>query len=144
MTLILPALDEQAVQRELASLDPNLILTRERDAIGQDYYVVIYYQGGSIPPDEVIDWREPSGRAKPLSSALANEVRKMMRNGPPDVKAIIRANEEMKQRHAAQQEAIRLEQALEFEQSRKRSGAIHRSVGLRMARDRARARGEKV
>jgi D-alanyl-D-alanine dipeptidase len=71
-------------------------------------------------------------------------VAKVKHEGPVDVKAIVARNEARRQKMADDLEAQRVEMALEFDEMRKRSGAVHRSPGLRMSRDRMRARGKRV
>ena len=142
MDILLPAADERSIERQLQDLDTHLHLTRERDTLGRDFYVVIYYQGGSIPPDVVVDWRETDDTPKQLSSGLVYEIQQMMGSGPVDLKKIMARNAERKARKERDMVGFYEDMIEDFKSGRR--SPVHRSQGLRMSRDRIRARGGKA
>ena len=139
--LILPGADEQSVQAQLRQLDSRLILTRERDGLGRDYYVVIFYEGGTVPPSHVLDWREMDDEPRPLSSGLVHEVGKMMADGPVAMIEIVKRNEALKAQKADEFQQVYEDLSREFERAKGRLGVVHRSPGLAAARRRGRRRG---
>lgn len=138
--IYLPASDEASIQRQLSELDDRLILTRECDQRGRNYYVVIYYQGGSQPPEIIEDWREGNGQPRPLNSALPNVIRKMMGEGGTSLAAVMRHNENLKERRAEEMEEHYRETALDVQRSDRRSAMLPRGVSLQRARERERRR----
>jgi len=128
------------MQIQLRELDLHLVLTRERDRMGRDYYVVIYYTDGTVPPAFIEDWREPDGTPKQLSSALTLAIQKRMKEGPTSLAQINAHNDALKASHDADMAAAYEEQALEVARSDRRSSVLHRGVHLQRARERERRR----
>ncbi len=144
-SLVIPweASDERAVQLQLHELDPHLILTRERDHLGRDYYVVIYYTNGTVPPDLVVDWRDAMDVPKPLSSGLVYEIQRMMSEGPPDMEKIRRHNEALRAQRNQESAEMLEEIAKDFDRYRRIGNfmVVPRSRALYLARSRGRRRG---
>lgn len=137
--------DEQGVQRQLQEIDGRLFLDKDVDAQGRLFYMVRYWENGYNEPEVVLDWREASGAPKPLSSGISYEIQKMMRQGGVDVAGIIRRNRERVLKKADEAQEVYEDIAKDFDRH-KRIGnfaVVPRSQALRMARDKARARGEK-
>ena len=137
-SLYLPAVDERSMQRQLRELDDHLILTRERDHLGRDYYVVIFYTDGTVPPAFIEDWRDPDGTPRQLSSALPLMIQKRMKEGPTSLKKINAHNDALKASHDADMEAAYEEQALSVAKSARTSAMLPRSQSLYLARQRER------
>ena len=142
--------DEKTVTAALRRLDDRLFLDPEVETHGPYgpyvYMTVKYHHGSGVPPTCVLDWREPDGRPKPLSLAMVDQVRRQEGAMARAVSEAIIANERRRQ------EAIKAvgdgtyDVVMEGGHSAagKRSVNLPRSQSLRMARDKRRARGEKV
>ena len=140
------AQDERSVQAQLREIDPRLFLDKRGDHQGRIFYVVCYYQGGSQPPEDVLDWRDDAhrgGAPKPLSSALGYEIQKQMRRGAVSVAGVIEHNQKLKQRKGDEYDEQRKEAALDVIRSEKRISAPHRSQALYLSRQRERRRMSK-
>lgn len=138
--------DERGVQRQLQEIDPRLFLDKEADGAGRIFYVVRYWENGYETPELVLDWRETSGQPKPLSSAVAYAIQKEMREGAVDVKGILRRNRDRAEKRGDEAQQMYEDIARDFDRH-KRIGnfaVVPRSQGLRMSRDRIRARGGKA
>jgi hypothetical protein len=85
------SVDEATADGELKKLDPRLFLVKERGHHGEFFYEVRFWNGSEVAPTLITDWREPSGRPKPLSSGIVYDVQRQMKRGPLDIDAIIRA-----------------------------------------------------
>ena len=108
--------DERTTDRELKRLDLRLFLAREFDPHSRSYfYEVRHWEGSEREPTLILDWREPNGRPKPLSSGIVCEVQRMMARGPLDVAGIARRNEELKQARDRRSEAWYRESVEDFE-----------------------------
>lgn len=139
-TLYLPAMDEQGVQRQLAALDDRLILTRERDQRGRDFYVVIYYQGGSLPPEVIEDWREYDGTPKPLNSALVYTIQQRMSTGGASLADVLGHNAKLKEAHEREMAEVYEERARDVARFERSSSPPVRSHGLYLSRQKERER----
>ena len=138
--------DTDHVDKRLRQLDPNLFLDPEFDPRTGVYWTVKYWNGERAPEpvSPILEWREPTGVAKPMSEAVVHEVQRMMRRGPISIREI--ADENLRVRTERRDRAAEMygEIVRDFERHDQRTHTVHRSVGLRMARDKMRARGEKV
>lgn len=139
-SLLLPVSDERSVQEDLASLDEHLVLTRERDAIGRDYYVVIFYTNGTVEPTVILDWRDGDGTPRPLNSALPNEVRRQMQGGPTSVKQVMAHNQALREKREAEMAEVYEERAKEVARYERSASPPHRSRALYLARQKERER----
>ena len=140
--------DERTIDLSLRAIQSDVFLNKEVDGHGRLYYTACLFVGerADIPVITVVDWRDRDNNPKPLSEGLVYEVQRMYRHGGIDMAAIERANRDLKEKKADEAEAMLEEMAKEFDR-RKRMGnfaIVPRSVGLRMARDRQRAKGRKV
>lgn len=138
--------DERRVGRELRTLDPLLFLDKEFDtSTGRVFYTVKFHRGDR-PPDLILDWRDGDDTPLPLTSGLLLEIRRMMERGPLDPAEIRRSNERARERQRRESESDYRTVAEEWEKfdSAVRSGLLPRGTGLRMARDKQRARGRKL
>lgn len=140
------AQDERSVQAQLQEIDLRLFLDKRADHAGRIFYVVCFYQGGSQPPEDVLDWREDAhrgGAPKPLSSAVGYAIQKQMRKGAVNVAGVIEHNRKLKQKKEDEFDEQRLEAAQDVMRSDKRAAAPHRSQGLYLSRQRERRRRGK-
>jgi hypothetical protein len=134
------------IDRELRAIDPRLFLDPEYDQHWGLFWTVKFWNGERAPdPVTVVaDWREPSGQPRDLSDGLLYEVQRMIRRGPIDPKKIAQHNQELRERRANQTELDYERAAISSVQQLRVKPLFHRSQGLRIARDRARRRGEQV
>lgn len=138
--------DERGVQRELQTLDRRLFLDREYDSARGLFFYTVKVSNGDRPPDLVLDWRDPDDRPRQLSSGVANEVRRMIAQGPVDIRELARRNEQAKERRRVEARAAYTEVAREFERKDNpaHSPVLQRGQHLRRARERARSRGQRL
>jgi hypothetical protein len=141
--------DEKTVARALRRLDDRLFLDPEVETHGPYgpyvYMTVKHHIGSGHPPICVLEWRDAHG-PKPLSLALVEQVKRQEGRMATAVKEVIEANARKRE------EAIRAvgdgsyDVVMEGGKSAagKRSVNLPRSQSLRMARDKARAKGYKV
>ena len=140
--------DKREVQRALERLDKGLFLDQELEPIGPYgpyvYWVVKHWIGSGVAPVPVLEWRDDNG-PWPLTMAIVEKVRRENRSWEEVFKHILEVN------RAKQIAAVKeTEDAVEaiaregyYSARGTRSVNLPRSQSLRMARDRARARGEK-
>lgn len=108
--------DERSIDRELKKLDLRLFLVREFDIRLRSYfYEVRHWAGSEHEPTLIVDWREPNGIPKPLSSGIVYEVQRMMARGPLDIDSIIRRNKELREARDRQAEQWYRDSAEDFE-----------------------------
>lgn len=127
------------IDRQLKQIDQRLFLDPEHD--GQRVFWTVKFWNGeraNPPVSLILDWR------KPLTDQLVQEVKRQYQRGPLDLEAIRKANLELQARKAEEAQETYEELTRDFERHDKRSHVVHRSQGLRMSRDRQRARGRKV
>lgn len=142
--------DEKTVTRALSRLDDRLFLDPEVETVGPNapyvYLTVKYHLGSGHPPSTVLEWRNPDGTPKPLSLALVEQVKRQEGAMATAFSEAMIANE-LKRQKAIQDVG---EGAYEIARSGGKSAAgvksvnLPRSQSLRMARDKQRARGEKI
>ena len=108
--------DEKTIDTELKKLDLRLFLVREFDPFRKLYfYEVRHWNGSEHEALLVVDWREPNGLPKPLSSGLVYEVQRLMKKGPISVDAIVRRNQELRERRERESASWYDDAAADFE-----------------------------
>ena len=140
--------DKREVQRALDRLDRNLFLDQELEPIGPYgpfvFWVVKHHIGSGHPPISVLEWKDNNG-PWPLTMAIVERVRREDRSHEVIFKEILAKNEA--KRKAAEQAAGEAAEQIAREGYSSARGTksvnLPRSQSLRMARDRARNRGEK-
>lgn len=135
---------DRALRREI---DDRLFLSKEFDRRYDDFvYVVLCEVAGDHPPVCVTEWREETGRPLPLSSGILERVRSQRARGGVAAIEAFAANEAMQERNRreADEAMDEIGEDVGARISEKRSAVLHRGVGLRRARDKRRARGEKA
>jgi len=137
------SVDEQAVARSLREYDPDLRLVPQvvvGDRVG---YRVYRYAGPDRPAEFLLYWGDAStGEPWPLSSRLLDKVREQDKNTrgtylDEDAREKLR-REELERAHASATDSV-IADTLKSGRT-----VLRRGVGLRMARDKRRARGEKT
>ena len=141
--------DEESVSRALRRLDPGLFLDPEVETHGPRgpyvYLTVKYHLGSGARPSVVLEWRDQDG-PKPLTMAIVEQVKKQEGAMSTAFNEAQLAN------------AVKREQAIQAvgdgtydivmsggkSAAGKKSVNLPRSQSLRMSRDRARARGERI
>lgn len=104
---------------------------------------VYSYRGPNHPAEFVLAWQSEAGEPLPLSSRLVDEVIRHDRNSRGVVVDADVRNQQQKQAEAKQWE--RDQEAITEEWLMKHGRAVlPRSQGLRRARDKRRAKGEKI
>jgi hypothetical protein len=144
--------EETAAPREireaLKKIDPDLVLGQEVDEGWSSWVWKVLVRQGDRPAVWLFDWREnlddPRSRPRPLSFGLVEHAASLQRGSRRPVVDPLRANDELVER--LDEESIEEALALAREVTTRRRGRspVHRSQGLRMARDKARAKGRKV
>ena len=142
--------DEKTVTRALSRLDDRLFLDPEVETVGPYapyvYLTVKYHLGSGHPPSTVLEWREPDGRPKPLSLALVEQVKRQEGAMATAFADAMIANEKKRQAaiKAVGDEAFEIARSGGKSAAGTKSVNLPRSQSLRMARDKQRARGDKV
>ena len=139
--------DRRRIERELRGLDPQLFLDAEIDLRHRFVWTVKYHVGSEHPPHLVFEWRDQkTNEPLPLTMGIVDRVKRLEGAGH----TVFREVSEHNRRLVAEREA-RSDQAytditndMEPRMRDTRSAVLHRGVGLRMSRDKRRARGEKV
>lgn len=141
--------DTKTIERELRKLDPRLFLDPEYEPYGPRgayvYMTVKYHVGSEYPPGLVLEWRDSAG-PKPLSLGIVEQVKRQEGAMGTAFRRAMEANERKRQKAA---ESVG-EAAFDIAYGGSKSAAgtksvnLPRSQSLRMARDKRRARGEKI
>lgn len=137
------AADERAITRALKQLDDRLVLAINLDEeTGQHVWQVLVRYGGDRPAQVVMSWRNEYGKPLPLSHALVEEVKRLRETDT--FAAMVAHNRNMREagNHDDFLEATEIAAEMIPYIKGRRGGGLRRGVGLRMARDRRRARGE--
>lgn len=135
--------DGAAIERNLRQLDPELRLVPGGIVNERVLWTVRAYQGPDRPSVLVLVWQDADGVPLPLSSRLLDEVQRHARGGRGDVKDADTLNRERQAREDKRAEAE--SEALTGDWLMKNGRPmLHRSQSLRRARDKRRARGEKI
>ena len=136
--------DHASLERELRKRDPLLSLQGwPSEAHGCILWKVVRYAGPDRPPDTVCVWQGERGDPFPLSSGLLDLVDRLDRNTRHGHVGEDEFNARLERERAAQ--VTRDNEAIADDHVFKHGRPVlPRSQGLRMARDRQRARGKKV
>jgi hypothetical protein len=138
-----------SIREALKRIDPDLILGQEVDSAWSEWVWKVLIRQGDRPAIWLFDWREnlddPRSRPRPLSSAIVEETvaRRLGSSRRPQVDPV-RANDELQERLAREDEEQTLDIAADVRRRARRTSPVHRSQGLRRSRDKQRARGEQV
>lgn len=133
------------IERHLKDVDPRLFLERQVSFDNEMVWCVVTDIGGDHPPLTILEWRDEFDRPIPeLTSSIVERVKRIDRD------PIILAKK-IQDRNDARRRALdkRRDEAIE-EMARdmipriegKVRPVLHRSVALRMSRDKRRSRGE--
>jgi hypothetical protein len=137
-----------SIREALKRIDPDLVLGQEVDFAWSEWIWKVLLRQGDRPAIWLFDWREdlddPRSRPRPLSSAIVEEAASRRLGSRRPVVDPLAANDELKERLDDEADELALEVAREARNRRKRRSPPRRSQRLRIARDRARARGENV
>lgn len=141
--------DTRTVEAALRRLDDRLFLDPEYEPHGPHgpyvFMTVKYHLGSGRPPSMVCEWRDSYG-PKPLSLGLVEQVKRQEGVMASAFREALAANERIRQDavKAVGDGAFDVVRDGGLSAAGKRSVNLPRSQSLRMARDKARARGEKV
>lgn len=136
--------DRNELQRELKRLDDRLFLELQVTLTHEQVWCVVL---DATPPQTILEWRDSRGVPIPLSSGIVERVRRMVAQG--DASGLAREAAERNHRMIEEARVRAREESRDIVLDILPSVLGHRSVmlprgqSLRMARDKARARGEK-
>jgi hypothetical protein len=137
-----------SIREALKRVHPDLILGQEVDFAWSQWVWKVLLRQGDRPAIWLFDWREnlndPRSRPRPLSFAIVDEAATRRRGSRLPAIDPLRANDELTERLDQESEEETLEIAREVRLRTRRRSPVHRSQGLRIARDKQRARGEKA
>jgi hypothetical protein len=137
-----------SIRQALKRIHPDLVLGQEVDFAWSQWVWKVLLRQGDRPAIWLFDWREnlddPRSRPRPLSSAIVEHAASLQRGSRRPVVDPLVVNDELVERLDRQSEQETLEIAAEVKTRRRRISPVHRSQGLRMARDKQRAKGESV
>jgi len=138
------AADFATIDRELRRFDDRLSLTFEIDSRTQHrvYQVLCQYAGDHVAV--LCEWRDEWGFPLPLSSGLIEQVRVQRAQEAVTDYAAINAAAAARAAQESDEEMDEITRDMGPRISAKRSAVLQRGAGLRRARDRRRARGEKA
>lgn len=141
--------DQKTVETALRRLDDRLFLDPEVEPLGPHgpyvYMTVKYHLGSGRPPSVVLEWRDSHG-PKPLSMGIVEQVKRQEGVMATAFRDAMAANEKKRAQAALEvgDAAYDIAHAGGKSAAGKRSVNLPRSQSLRMSRDKARGRGEKV
>jgi hypothetical protein len=146
ISVVFDTRDQASVDAALKQLDPRLFLDPERDrSSGAVFWTVKCWVGSGQRPAHVLDWREPDGTPRPLSSGLVYTLEARKRNFGRDLVADgMAANDEARRRIWDETAEQVRDAGVEFER-RRRLGSfaiVPRSKALAMTRARMRSEGK--
>jgi hypothetical protein len=137
-----------SIREALKKIHPDLILGQEVDSAWSEWVWKVLFRNGDRPAIWLFDWREnledPRSRPRPLSFGIVDHAASLQRGSRRPVIDPLQANDKLAERLANASELEALEIAAEVRARHRRRSPVHRSQGLRRARDRQRARGENV
>lgn len=138
--------DSTRVRRALKRLDSRLALVRDFDREHQAIVYTVRYQDGSSPSVFVCDWRDHTGRPKPLSMSLVDKVRSQEDRAEELFAAAEKANDKLRADQARDTDELFNEVARYVGPSGNdvHSACFPRGIYLRRARARAREQGADV
>jgi hypothetical protein len=140
--------DGAAVLRALKEYDRSLVLLPPgvdmRSGADRQHWRVYAKVSDDRPPTFVLAWTDENGDPLPLSMRILDKVKEHDRNTRGRV--VDPDDHNRRRRHAIESQAAKDREALREEHLRaaKSFRPAHRSVGLRMSRDKQRAKGRKV
>jgi hypothetical protein len=148
LAVVEQTIDRKRIERELRALDPALFLDPEIDLQGRFVWTVKEHIGSAVPPHLVFEWRDPQSKDPlPLTWGILDRVRRSEKGrGTTWVGEINKANDARRERLRQDADAVYQEITDDVTPRMRdtRSAVLPRGVGLRMARDKRRAKGEKV
>lgn len=140
--------DGAAVRRALKEYDRDLeLLPPGVDVAGgadRRHWRVYARVADDRPLAFVTAWADADGEPLPLSMRLLDKVKQQDRNSRSDYQDADTRNADVRERNRRRSQEQALELVDEHVRSAKRFHPAHRSVALRMTRDRLRSRGKKV
>jgi len=135
-----------SIRDALKRIHPDLILGQEVDSAWSQWVWKVLLRQGDRPAIWLFDWREalddPRSRPRPLSFAIVEEAATRRVGSRRPVTDPLLANDELQRKH--DEESIEEALGIAREVRKRPRSPVHRSQGLRMSRDKARARGENV
>jgi hypothetical protein len=135
-----------SIRQALKRIHPDLVLGQEVDSAWSQWVWKVLLRQGDRPAIWLFDWREslddPRSRPRPLSFAIVEHAASLQRGSRRPVIDPLVVNDELIERLDRQSEQETLEIAAEVKTRRRRTSPVHRSQGLRIARDKQRRRGE--
>lgn len=151
LAIVEETVTKRQVDAELRKLTPPggfplLFVEPQLDLNEQPVWCVCVQVAGDQAPLTVMEWRDEQGRAIELTLGIVERIKAMEGAGFTLVETLRRrAAERRAYMDAEQRRRYReiAEDMVPLIQGR-RSHPLHRSVGLRMAKDKQRARGDKV
>lgn len=140
--------DGAAVRRAIKDYDPNLELlppgVDAADGADRQHWRVYARVSPDRPLVFVTAWVDTAGNALPLSMRLLDRVKEQDRNTRSTYQDADSRNAVLRRRRADESRAQADDLTSDHLRSAKRFHPVHRSVGLRMARDKQRAKGRKA
>jgi hypothetical protein len=135
------------VQRALKRLDPALFVEQQIGFDQEPVWCVVCDIGDAGPPVTIMEWRDPDGSPIPyVSLDLVDRVARMERDGARLTASAIEKNQAIVEAGKRERRQQYLDMQADIMPSilGKRSVNLPRGQSLRMMRDKARARGDKV
>lgn len=139
--------DGAAVLRALKDHDPDLRLIPPGVSVQgahREHWAVYLYRGSERPPVFVLAWTGPDGGPLPLSHRLVDAVKQRDLNGRGNPLSADQLNAARAEARRRQEERDREALRHDHLSSAGKHHVPHRSVALRMTRDKQRSRGRKV
>lgn len=151
LAIVEETVTKRQVDAELRKLAPPggypiVFVELQLDVMEKPVWCICVQVAGDQEPLTVSEWRDDRGEAIELTMGVVEKVKQLEGAGFSLMETLKRKAAERKAYMDAEQRRRYRETAddlLPLIQG-KRSHPVHRSVGLRMARDKQRARGEKV
>jgi len=132
-----------SIRRELKRLDPDLVLAQQPDERhGRHVWKVMKRVGWDRPAVWIMDWRDDQGRPLELTSRLVDEVASRRLGSRREFLDPLAENDAREEKERAERLEAYADAARAGYRRARTSPMLQRGVGLRMARDKARARGE--
>lgn len=134
-----------AIRDALKQLDDRLILGQEVDEQHQCWlWKVLVRVGWDRPAVHLFDWRDEQGKPLPLTSRIVDEANRRRLDSRHQYEDALTANDRLEQEISEQAVEVFADAHRDAARSSRRMPVFHRSQGLRMARDKMRARGEQA
>jgi hypothetical protein len=135
-----------SISQSLKSIDPRLFLEQQVTYRNELVWCVVVDIGGDRPPITLMEWRDESGRPLELSSGIIDRMQRMDRDAKTLTAKVAEKNrvrDEIKTRDNEEQYR-ELGRDWNKVSGAGHAGLLPRGASLRMARDKARNRGEKI